>query len=111
MTHAGVCPGVCHNDREAQIAERQNVAFVYKLIGPAAIARKIRASVEQSAEGLLHRGDVAADDDATTEFTLEIWRRREVIGVHVSLEQPVDAEPEIAHPRNCPVSALRAGAS
>ncbi|MNN46155.1 hypothetical protein D3C81_1605240 [compost metagenome] len=64
------------------------------------VAGHIASGVEQLAEHLLHRRDVAAYPYFSTELFFQVGCCREVVRVNVSLEDPGDPRIELVHPRN-----------
>ena len=76
--------------RDIEIADAETVAIFPKAIKVRAVALEVGTGIEQLAECLLHDDDVLADGDLSADLLLQIGRGREVIGVGVGLQMPVD---------------------
>ncbi len=71
-------------------ADGEAVAVVEKLVELAAVAAERGPFVEDFAEDVLHLDDVAADGQTAAEAFLQVGRGRQVVGVSVGLQQPVN---------------------
>ena len=106
---AGVCPGVC--SACAAMSPAEPVAIGEQPVELAAVALELRAGVEDLAEHFLHDGDVAADRQHAAELLLEIGRGRQMVGMHMGLEQPFHLEPVFVHKGDQPVGGPAFGAA
>ena len=89
-----VARGVQHPRREA--ADREAVAVDEEPVELAAVALELGALVEDLAEGVLDDADVLADADPAAQPLLQIGRGREVVGMDVGFEDPLDLQPVVA---------------
>ena len=80
--------GRMHSDAFKR-AKLQYVTIFKQPIKLTAIALEVCASIEDFAECILHIGDLCADGNFATKFGLQIRRRREVIGMNMGLEYPL----------------------
>ena len=78
--------------RRLQPADLEPVTVVEQVVELAAVAAEVGPLVEDLAEDLLHGEDFMANRQLTAELFLEIGRRRQVIGMGVRLEQPLNRE-------------------
>jgi hypothetical protein len=84
-------------DREgAHAADHVGVAILEQRVELAAVALELGAFVEDLAEGVLHHGDVAADADLAAELLLDVGRARQVVGMDMGLDQPLELQPLFA---------------
>ncbi|EXI71514.1 MAG: hypothetical protein AW07_03576 [Candidatus Accumulibacter sp. SK-11] len=79
------------HDRDAQAADHDRLAIGKEMVELAAVGGESRSGVEQLAEHALHDGHLPADRCPSAELFLEVGSGREVIGVNVRLEDPLDA--------------------
>jgi hypothetical protein len=93
MRRAGWCVAGCVHDECRHASDGVGVTILEKAIKLAAVALEFRALVEDFAEGLLHGDDMLADPELSAHLLLNVGRRRQMIGVRVSLDQPFDLEP------------------
>ena len=70
------------------------------------ICRKIRLRVKNALEYLLHRIDVITDGRFATQMLFQIRRRRQMIGMGMGLEYPIDRELVFANKGNHLVSRI-----
>ncbi|MNE70426.1 hypothetical protein D3C80_1662170 [compost metagenome] len=75
-----------------QPADGEAVSVVEQLVELAAVAAELGPFIEDFAEGVLDLDDVAADGQATAQALLQIGRGGQVVGVGVSLQQPMDLQ-------------------
>jgi hypothetical protein len=94
VMQAGVWPGVCIAG--GHLADLVGVAIVEQPVELAAVALELGAFVEDLAEGVLHDGDVLADADLAAQLLLDIGRGRQVVGVDMGLDQPLELEAVLA---------------
>ncbi len=80
---------VPHGHRKASQAKL--LALDEEMIELRAVGAEVSAEVEQSLPGLLDFGDLGADADPGTQLPLQVRGSREMIGVRVRLEDPLDA--------------------
>ena len=69
-----------------------------------AVALEVRTGIEKLAECLLHGDDMFADSDFSAELLLQIGCGREVIGMRVGFQMPIDRQallPDIGEHRIC----------
>ncbi|RMN37933.1 hypothetical protein ALQ60_102022 [Pseudomonas syringae pv. papulans] len=92
-------------------AEGERRVVFQQHIELAAITGKVGRRVEQRAEGFLHGGDVAANDNLPTQPLFQIRRCREVISVHVGFENPLHRGAQRLRPFDHPVGRLGPGAA
>ena len=57
-----------------------------------AVRREFTSHVEQRAERLLHLDHASADPGASAELSLEVVRRRQMVGMNMGLENPLDVK-------------------
>ena len=81
-------------------AQHEVVAVLEQPVELTAVALEIRAGVEDLAEHVLHDGDVPADGEQAADLALQVGRCREVVGMDVGLEDPLDLEPMLPHERD-----------
>ena len=68
------------------------------------VALELAAGVEDFTEHILHPDDLAPDGNLTAESLLQIRGRRQVIGMGVRLEQPIDCQTLGFHERDNRIS-------
>lgn len=71
----------------------QAVALGEEAVELAAVALELGTLVEDLAEGVLNHRDLLADPDPAAQPLLDIGRGREVVGVDMRLEDPLQIEP------------------
>jgi hypothetical protein len=72
------------------VANRKSVAIVEEPVKFRAVARELGPSVENLSEHVLDRDDLASNGELAAQFFLDVWRGRQVIGVRVRFEKPID---------------------
>ena len=77
-------------------ADRVAVAVLEQAVELRAVALELGALVEDLAEGLLHDGDPGADADLAAELLLDVGRGRQVVGVDMGLDQPLEPQAALA---------------
>jgi hypothetical protein len=77
----------------------------------AAIGQEIAFQVVDLLELRLHLADALADGDAPAELRLQPARRREVIGMGMRFEQPLNAQALLAHRRDDAFGRVRGRAA
>ena len=105
----GVARGV--HDRDAQAADRDRLAIGKEMVELAAVGGEARSGVEKPAEYALHDSHLPADRCPAAELFLEVGGCREVIGVDVRLENPLDAGTGLGDAADQPVSIVGADSS
>ena len=81
----------------AQLADVETVAFDEKLVELRPVALELGAFVEDLAERVLHHGDTVADPDLAADLFLDIGRGREVVGMHMAFQKPLNIIPFFLH--------------
>ena len=82
-------------DLDLEPAERELLAVGEQLVEVATVGVKV-GGVEDRAEDPLHVLDVLADADPRAGLGLDVRRAREMIGVGVGLERPVEGDASVA---------------
>src|SRR5699024_5311075 len=80
------------HDTRRDAADRECVAVGEELVELAAVTLECGSCIEDLAERVLNDGDVLTDADATAELLLDIGRGREMIGMNVGLQNPVELQ-------------------
>ena len=70
------------------------------------IALELGAFVEDLAEGVLYDGDILTDPEFSSKLILDKGSCRQMIGMNVGLDDPLELEPAVPDMRNDPVGAL-----
>jgi hypothetical protein len=91
------------------LADVEGFAVVEQVVELAAVGQKAALQVVELLEGGLHLADVVADADAPADALLQVARTREVVGVRVGLEDPVDVERVVLQVRQHLVGGGRVG--
>jgi 3-hydroxyacyl-CoA dehydrogenase len=86
----GMAGGV--HDIAAQLANLNAVTIGKQAVELRAVALKLGAFIEHFAEGILDIGDPGADADFAAELLLDIGRCRQMIGVDVGFQYPLQIE-------------------
>lgn len=73
-----------------QAADVEAFTVLEEMIELPPIAGEIGAGIEQFSEGVLHPDDVFADRQLAAEGGLKVGRRRQMVGVDMSLQLPDD---------------------
>ena len=74
------------------VADLVGVAVLEQPVELAAVALELGAFVEDLAEGVLHDRDVLADAELAAELALDVGRSRQVVGMDMRLDQPLQIE-------------------
>ena len=93
-----------------QGADAERLAVLEQVLELAAVHRERLAEVEQAGEFRLHLGDSRADGQAPAQFALQEDGRRQVVGVHVGLQQPFHLQVVLANVGDQAFGAGMAGA-
>src|SRR3546814_7408891 len=91
------------HDPHGHVADPKRFAIPEQMVELRAVGGEGLLKVEDLLEYPLHLGDVRADADPAAERRLQVRRGREVVGMGVGLEDPVDRETLFAHERDDPV--------
>jgi hypothetical protein len=75
---------------DGDVSDRKLIAVLEEPIELRAVPREVGASVEQFSEDVLDADDFPADRELAAQVLLEIGRGRQVIGVSVGLQEPID---------------------
>lgn len=75
------------------VPEREELSVLEEMVELAAVAFHV-GRVEHGAEDLLHLADLLADPDTSAGLELDVSRARQMVGMVVGLEHPIDREPE-----------------
>src|SRR5690554_6651474 len=75
-----------------QSADLELVTLFKQTVKLAAVTGKLSAGIERLAEGVLHYGDHGTDTCFATQCLMQIGSRREVIGVNVGFQYPLDLQ-------------------
>ncbi len=89
MHHAGRRMPRRGNDKGLHIPDLIGVAFFEQSIKLRSVALEFRACVKDLAKGVLHNCDLFTDTDLATQLFLNIGGCAQVVGVHMSLDDPV----------------------
>ncbi|MNJ54813.1 hypothetical protein D3C77_502700 [compost metagenome] len=84
----------------AQVANCKVLLVVEQHIELAAIASEAAVSIEQGAEDFLHLSNLAANCNSPSQGLLEIRRGRQMIGMYMGFENPLNRTPQLFHPRD-----------
>ena len=99
----------CMHRAQLQCAEWHVLAVGKQMIELTAITSHRRFGIEQCAKDLLHRLDVLTDTNLATEMFFQVRRGRQVIGMDMGFQYPLDRGTQFAHPGDQLVGAGGAG--
>ena len=74
------------------------------------VGHEIMLEMKELAEGVLHRADVRTDRDLPAGLAFEVLGRRQVIGMGMGLEDPVEVQIMVAQIGEHPIGRAGAGA-
>src|SRR3546814_5580997 len=77
----------------------------------AAVAGKFSAGIEHLAESILHHGDVETDAKPAAQLLLQVGRGRQVVGMHMGFDDPLDSQALLAHEGDDRVGRMSGGAA
>ena len=86
-----------------EVADAESLAVGEEVVELRAVAPEAALGVVDLGEGVLDRGDPLADADPAAEHVAQVGRRRQVVGMHVRLEDPGEAQGR--WPRICAIIA------
>ena len=107
--HAGRGVAGRVHGRDLKATDFDVVSIVQQPVELAAVAGEFGACVEKLAKGVLHGGDVRADGQPAAQVLVQVRRCREVVGVHMCLQQPLHLQAELANAPDQPVGTGGAG--
>ncbi len=88
---AGVWPGTW-NASTSRPPKREGIAVGHYKIELATVPPKAITPSEYRSDGLLHRGDLRANHNLSTELLTNVGRAGEMVGVNVGFEDVAQAE-------------------
>jgi hypothetical protein len=77
---------------KAACSDHVGVAILEQRVELRAVALELGAFVEDLAEGVLHHGDLVADADLAAELLLDVGRGRQVVGMDMGLDDPLELQ-------------------
>ena len=109
--HAGRSVTGCVQGLGLEGTNLKTVAIAQQAVELAAVASEFGARVEQLAKHVLHRGDVRTNGQLAAQVFLQIGRCRQMVSVHMRLQNPLHAQIQRLHTRHQLVGAGGAGAA
>ena len=95
---AGVWPGTS-SAVASTLADPEGLAVLEQVVELAAVGQEAALQVVELLERRLHLADVLADGDAAAHALLQVARARQVVGVRMRLQDPLD----LSGPLSCDV--------
>ena len=117
---AGICDHIGHARRGVaggvqslglQSTNLECLAIAQQAVELATVAGKFGARIEQLAKHVLHLGDVRTNGQLAAQLLLQIGRGRQMVSVHMRLQNPLHTQVQRLHTRHQLVGAGGAGAA